>query len=156
VAYYDRLRSLALTAPESEVRGLPLLDRLGVLRLRHTFPPASLRSSSGTDLLVLAVNEGFIGKESVENAGLGSIQVTGGEARAAVLVSGKATTASFRFVREKDTWRLDLMPLLEEGNRMFEAQLRRAGAAEDDLLLLVLEQLSGRRPDASIWQPPGE
>jgi hypothetical protein len=153
IAYYDRLRTLALTAPESEVRALPLLDRLGVLRLRHTFPPESLRGASGTDLLVLAVNEGFIGKESVEKAELGRIEVNGGEARAQLTASGKPTSASLRFVREKDAWHLDLMPLMAEGSRMLEAQARRAGAPEDDVLLMVIERLSGRRPDASIWQP---
>lgn len=156
IAYYDRLRSLALTAPESDVRALPLLDRLGVLRLRHTYPPTSLRSASGTDLLVLAVNEGFIGKESVEKAELGRIEVSGSEAKAQVTSSGQPTTASLRFVRESEGWRLDLMPLMAEGSRALEAQARRAGAPEDDVLLMVLERLSGRRPDASIWQPPGE
>jgi hypothetical protein len=154
VAYYDEALRLARTAPESEVRGLPLVDRLVVLSIRQRIPVAVLRGLDGRRLVASGVAEGWIGRQGPEHMELGEVSVNGDVADAPVLVDGRPSEFAFRFRREPAGWRLDLTSVHPATEQALQAAITQSGLEADRFMEAALQQATGRPVDPSIWSPP--
>jgi hypothetical protein len=150
---YEKYRILALTAPEDELRGEGFMTRMQVLMLRQRVPLEKLEAMDGHALLVHAVNEGWIGKNSVSGVELGEVQINENFAAAGVLLAGAPSPQVFQFMGEEGTWKLDLLFTLKAAEPALRQKAKEAGMEEDQMILLLLETVSGRRADPNIWKP---
>jgi len=153
IDYYERVRGLALSAPEQEARSLPLYDRMMVLLMRHRVPPDLLRGMNGRELLAYGVNRGWIGKEDVMESDIGTVRVSGNQATAQFIKAGKPTPLKYSFTKEGGQWRIDLTALGPVVNQSLKMLVEQQGVSEDEFLLDILEAVSGTKPSPQIWQP---
>ena len=80
----------------------------GLLLFRLRLEPSELEKRSGRDILVYAVDRGWVGENGVLQTQLGRVRAEGGVATAHAVINGKDAGPTFRFVRESDGWRFDL------------------------------------------------
>lgn len=145
--YYARMRDMAVSAPEAQVRALPLMERMMVLMYRHRVPAGELRALPASSAFAYTIDAGWVsGDADGDMASLGEIY---GEGDRAVLRLGGE---DIPFLREDGVWRWDMMPMLLAASEEF-APDPASGMTEDEFLLFVLKYSDGRDPSPDIWQP---
>jgi hypothetical protein len=153
IAFYGEMKALALRAPESEVRRLPVMNKVTVLLLRHRVAPDVLEKMSPEEIVVYGVDRGWIGRDAVENSDIGDVRVNGDVATAEYVMGGQRTPISYRFTREDGVWKFDFTALLPVVDGALRELLKRERMDEDKFVLGLLEQVSGEKPARSIWKP---
>ena len=155
LAYYGAMREAALHAPADEVRALGVADRIFVLTMRHRMTADELESLDAAGLFAHGVERQWIGAESVEVNSLGEIRVEDDDATAhgQMLAYGEPTPLSWTFRCEDGRWRLDLVAALRLADAQLEEMVRQGGQDPDEVLLSILETVSGERPDDAVWEP---
>ncbi|HEX6749830.1 MAG TPA: hypothetical protein VF092_21235 [Longimicrobium sp.] len=152
LAFYGDVQQLALYAPAAEVRALPLMQRLMVLSLRHRWEPARLRAATPAELFAAeAVNT-----PSDTTTQPRAPSVSNGVATVALEQGGRRTSLRMGFVRDRGTWRVDLLPLLAGTGCILRGRMRLQGIPrerDDELLLRMLEMSSGRPVKPGVWNP---
>ncbi|HEU0298480.1 MAG TPA: hypothetical protein VFR37_03480 [Longimicrobium sp.] len=147
--YYARMRDLAVTAPEAQVRAAPLMDRITILMLRHRVSPDELRALQGDAVFAYTVDHAWVNADTFRERPQPTDADVFGAGDRAVMLRPDVNTA---FVREDGVWRLDLMPVLERASAEF-APDPDSGMTEDELVMMVLQFSDGREPSPDIWQP---
>jgi len=156
---YQKQHDVAVSGDEATVKRLPIIDRMSVLLLRHQvftekLPAENLKVMDGRAVFAYSVNEGWIGKDSVMRAGLEQVVVSGdGKASAHLTMGGKLTPEEFHFLQENGSWRVNLVPTLEQAEKDCQGLAQSQGKSEDDYLFEAIKSLSGRDVDESIWKP---
>jgi hypothetical protein len=145
--YYARMRDLAMTAPEAEVRALPLMDRISVLMFRHRVPAGVLRTLTGDAVFAYTISEGWV--EQPSQLQVPATAVVFGSGDRAIIRDGEM---GIQMLREEGAWRWDMTPVIQAANTEFAANLP-AGMTEDDFIFFVLGSVSGRPASPSVWQP---
>lgn len=152
--YYAKAKQLALTASAEVVKQQPFMDRLMIVSLRHRLQTQDLRELSPEKLIEYAVNSGWISKSSVEDLDIGQVTIDGDDAFGELLNQGQRTPLKFRFRKEQGTWHFCLTTLLDAGNAGMIALAKQQEMSEDDLILTLLEKVSGKPVPATIWDKP--
>jgi hypothetical protein len=153
--YFRKLADHALTLDRDGLHAIHLSDRIYTLLLRQSLERAELERMSGSDLVSLAVDEGWIGKNGASRLELGNYQVEGDAATGTILrPDGGETPFQIAFARENGRWLLDLAALMNLTRTAFEYSVQQSGLSEDEYVLLILEQGTGRKPGPAIWSPP--
>ncbi len=153
IAYYDRLLALARTADAKKLRAENLMTRVTVLRLRHDVPPEQLKKMTGKTLLAHAVESGWVSQATAENSELTDVKITGSRAEAGLVANGRVNPTRFGFRKEGGAWRFDLTSIFAAAESAFTAFHQQSGQDEDAFVLGLVEQLSGRKPTADVWNP---
>jgi len=144
--YYARMRDLALTATEAQVRAAPLMDRVSILMYRHRVPAGVLRTLAGDSAFAHTISAGWVAATAGEPPAMGPVFGRGDRA----IMRDRGT--SMQFVREDGAWRWDMMPLIRGASREFAASLP-GGMTEEQFIFRVLEMSTGRPASPSVWQP---
>jgi hypothetical protein len=153
--YFRKLAVDALTLDRDGLHEIHLTDRLYALLLRHNLDADKLKSMSGGEVVSYAVDEGWIGREGANQLQLGNYQVEGDHASGTLLQpNGQASSFKMDFVKEDGRWFLDLVALMKLTRVAFEYAVQQAGVSEDEFVILMLEQGTGRKPGPDIWSPP--
>ena len=153
--YFRKLADQALTLDRDGMSQIHLSDRLYAMLLRHNLDRARLEGMTGGEVVSYAVGEGWIGREGATQLELGNYQVDGDAASGTILrPDGDETTFKMEFVKQDDRWLLDLVALMQLTRAAFEYAVQQSGLPEDDFVLLMLEQGTGRKPGPDIWNPP--
>jgi hypothetical protein len=153
IAYYQRMRDLAVAGKPDEVKKLPLLDKLMVVRMRHQVALAQLKAMDGKAAFGYGVSQGWVG-DSVAKVGAGPIEITGDRASLTFMVGGEPTPAKLALDREDGAWRIDLLSLFELSGAGFKNLHAESGKSEDDFILELVQKVSGKPVPATIWNPP--
>lgn len=154
-AYFRQLADQALTLDRDALHRIHLSDRIYAMLLRHSLEAAELQRMTGSDVVSFAVDEGWIGKDGASRLQLGNYQVDGDTATGTILqADGSETTFKMQFAKENGRWLLDLAALMNLTRVAFEYAVQQSGLGEDEFVLLMLEQGTGRRPGPEIWSPP--
>ena len=152
--YYARMKAIALEGQEKEVRQLTPMNKIMVLSLRHRVPIADLRAMTPEEVFIYAVNQGWIGKNSVLDSDIGQLQVFGNDASGEYLKGGKHTPLKYRFTREDGKWKLDLTALTPMADQAMSMLIKKEGLDEDTFIISLIESVSGKKVSPSIWLPP--
>jgi cell division septation protein DedD len=152
---FARYRRLALTASRAEIQALGAMDRMMVLATRFRVPADRLRSLDGRGLFAHAVQEGMVGKESVQNSQIAEPTIDGDSAHVPILAAGKPMPFGFSFGREGATWKLDLAALFGSMNDAFAEILKTVDPDPDAAIMKLLERTTGKPVGPEIWTPPG-
>ncbi len=153
IEYYAKMCQLALYGQKKEVQGLPIIDRIMVLGIRHVATVAEIISFDGYKMFVFAVNRGMVGKSSVADNTLGTVTIDGDFATAQHLSKGTVTPLFFHFYRENSVWKLNLTEMMPLLGPMLEDMIAEQSSNENKYLLELLEILYGRNPGNSPWKP---
>ena len=156
VQYYARMRALALEGHEKDVRQLSPMNKIMVLSLRHRVPIGDLRAMTPEGVFTYAVDQGWIGKNSVLDSDIGRLEVFGNDASADYVKSGKPTPLKYRFTKEDGKWRIDLTALMPVADQAMSVLIKTKGLDEDRFIMDLMESVSGKKVLPSIWQPPGK
>ncbi|HUR57302.1 MAG TPA: hypothetical protein VM029_06310 [Opitutaceae bacterium] len=153
LAEYQRYVDWARDADRETLQSLSLINRFQVIILRHRIPPEELRKLEGRTAFIYAVDHDWIGKNAVIRTSLGEIDASEGRATATVLIGGRKAPNRFQFIREKQQWRFDLLPLMQDSSVAFQALAKQRGIAEDELIFNLVETVSGKKVPEGIWNP---
>ena len=150
---YQNYVDLAVSGTREEVQKLPFINRLQVIMMRHCIPLDTLKSLDGSSAIVYAIDQEWIGKEEVKNTKLSDVTISGDRATAPVYVSG-LKAGLYKFGRDDDGWKLDLVALMEDANGPLSQMLLQTGETEDGFIFQVAEEASGEEIDRkTIWKP---
>ena len=159
-AFLDETLDRALTMEEPELRALPLLDQISVLMLRHNMKPEQLRQMKDGDPVASAVSQRAFDPSEVQKLEIADFTVTGRQAQAPLSnLKGSPIPVNVHFKEEQGTWRFDLLSSIAPFRAVFDAQagLFDALKTSDGIsgaVPLILHLITGRAPDANIWNPP--
>jgi ABC-type transport system substrate-binding protein len=153
IAYYGRVLELVRYGDSATVDGLPLIDKINVLTIRHQADPVQVRDVDARELLVYAIDEGLVGKASVERNTLGEVYVDGDSATGQLVADGMPTPLAFGFRKETGTWKFDLTSIFEISNEAIRMLIDGSGESDNVFIFSMLELAGDRRPDAAIWEP---
>lgn len=153
IKYYGDMLDLVKTADSAKVETLSTLDKLMVLSIRHRTPKEDILSFDGKSLLVYAINNGMVGKNSVVNNTIGNVTIEDNFAKGQFLFNKQITPFYFHFYNEQGQWKIDLTSLFPVSAMAFDKMIEESGENQNDFLLSLLEMLTGRKPDAEIWKP---
>lgn len=151
----------ARTMPEGELRALPLLDQISVLMLRHNLKPEELRAMAQSDPVAYAVDQRAFDMNEVQKLEAESFSVNGSHAQAQLSnLKGSPIPVSVHFKEEAGTWRFDLLSSIAPFRAFFDSQAGifsklQIGDNNSGVVPLILHLITGRAPDANIWNPPG-
>jgi hypothetical protein len=153
--YFRGLAEQALTLDRAGLHEIHLTDRLYAMLLRHNLDRTRLQQMSGGQVVSYAVDHGWIGRNGASQLRLGHYEVEGDHASGTILRSdGLKSSFKMEFVREDGRWLLDLVALMKLTRTAFEFAVQQSGLSEDEFVLLMLEQGTGRKPGPEIWNPP--
>jgi len=153
IAFYEGIRTQALTTPREKLSSLDFMSRLMVIRVRHEFTKAQIEQLTGRKLLAFAVDRGWISRSGVATIEqLTDIQVNGSKASASI--PGGRGFPLFHFVKESGQWKLDLVASFDIGNMAMKEEIKKSGMTEDQFIVRILTMLSNRKVDDSVYSPP--
>jgi len=153
LAYYDRVRKLALSASRSELEKLEGTERMLVLALRHQAPLELLVSGKPEDLVAHAVNAGLVSDIGIAETELGEVTIHGDLARCWIIVDGEPTRGVMQFALEDGGWKFDLEFAMQSSAGLIAALAIQSGMSEDGVIFELLSQGSGKPIGPDIWKP---
>jgi hypothetical protein len=153
LAYYDRMRQLALSAPKNELEQLEGTERMLVLGMRHQAPRDLLEAATPAELVAYAVNAGLVSDTSVATTELGAVSIQGDRARAWVVVDGQPTRGVLQFALEDAVWKFDLEFAMEASSGLIAALAEQLGVSENDVIFELLARGSGLAVGPELWVP---
>ena len=160
-AYLKQTLDRALTMPAGDLQALPLLDQISVLMLRHNMKAEQLREMKDGDPVAYAVNKQAFDMNEVEKLEAESFTVAGTQAQAPLSnLTGSPIPVNVHFKEEAGTWRFDLLSSIAPFRAVFESQagfLSQLNGSDGNnaVVPLIIHLITGRAPDANIWNPPG-
>lgn len=161
--FYGKLGTMALEADSTRVSRLSFYNKLIVLYLRQTMPKSQLIKGVTTPKKIYAntLQKEFIDFEALSKLELKIIQVrekpSGKEAD--VWMGEANTTEKFpvKFKFQEERWKINFATILNTLNQSFRYQVSlEEDLEEDELLILLLEEVSGKRIRKDIWLPVKE
>jgi hypothetical protein len=130
------------------------MDKFVVLRLRHDFKRKELLKMTGRDLLVHAVDQGWISRSTMENAEIGEVRLDASGFRAAVSLKQAPDTPLFVFVQEQGMWRIALSRTFGIVNQWFKNMVATSGLSEEEFAITTIESISRYKVDRRILDGP--
>lgn len=153
LAYYGRMRELALHAERDAVARLSTMDKLMVFTVRHRIVREAVEAMDGAGLFVHAVEQGWIGKRSVVGNEIGEVAIAGTTATGTHVTGGRTSGLKWVFTKEGGRWKIDLTSNMALGDQALKAAIGMSGMGEDEFLFSMLESVSGRKVESGVWEP---
>jgi hypothetical protein len=154
LAYYDRIRKLALSATKSELDEFEGTERMLILGLRHQAPLDLLETGTPEELLAYAVDTALVSDIAVAKTELGEVTIHGDLARCWIVVDGKPTRGVLQFALEGGEWKFDLEFAMRSSAGWIAALARQNGMSENEVIFELLSRGSGKPVGPDIWKPP--
>lgn len=151
--WYDTTLDRVLTWNRNQIMKLGILDKMQVILIRHRIPKDELLQMTPEDLFKYAVNNGWVGKNSVYGLEVGKIEIQGSFATGVVRSNGQDSPLKFHFYNENGSWRIDLTEMTKWGEALFIRQIEESEASELDYLFRITQVVSGKPVQESIWTP---
>ncbi|HOX83192.1 MAG TPA: hypothetical protein PLJ60_19740 [Chryseolinea sp.] len=153
IKYYSDILELVKTADSTEVETLSILDKLMVFSIRHRTPREDVLSFDGEALLVYAIKNGMVGKNSVANNSIGDVTIDNSFAKGQFIANGNKAPLYFHFYKESEQWKIDLTSLFPISTTAFKKMADESGKNENEFLFSVLEIITNKKPGSQIWNP---
>lgn len=153
IKYYSTILEISKNADSLKINSLDILDKLMVLSIKHRTSKEDIVSFNGRDLLIYAIENGMVGKNSVAQNTLGEISVNGDFAKAGFLAKGQKTEYFFHFYKEDQIWKFNLTDIFPIGSKAVQQVIDESGKPENAFLLEILESVTNKKPNNAIWNP---
>lgn len=158
--YYQQLKRLVLAGGEEEVRQRTFVDRFLIVAFRHQFDAAELRRMDLADVIVRAMEIGWINGAAIEQLAVGEVRIEGNEAVAAAhtrasledpSLGGGIDELEYRFVNEDGIWKFRFSGLVASIGEVMRELAAQLGVEEDDLIFTLIEALTGVQVLPEVW-----
>ncbi len=164
--YYRQLKRLVLEGSEEEVRRRTFVDRFLVVAFRHQFASDELAAMELADVIVRAMDLGWINSTAIEQLAVGPIRIEGnGRVEGNEAVAAARTRASledpslaggmddleYRFVNENGQWKFRFSSFVSSIDGVMRNLAAQLGADEDDLIFTLVESLTGVEVLPEVW-----
>ncbi len=158
--YYRELKRLVLNGGEEEVRQRTFVDRFLIVAFRHQFDAAELTAMELADVIVRAMEIGWINSAAIEQLAVGEVRIEGDEAYAAArtrasiedpALGGGIDELEYRFVNEGGMWKFRFSALVSSIDEVMRNLAEQLGADEDDLIFTLVESLTGVEVLPEVW-----
>lgn len=153
-AYYDDMLDKVLYLSAAEVKSLTALEKIFIAQSRHRIPLQELQAFDGEGYFKYAVEQGWVGRDSVANAELTNITVSGDSATSAFVKKDKTLPFGFSFSLENGDWKIDLISIIPISNLALQHMINNAEEDEQTIIFKIVETLSGETVDETIWDAP--
>lgn len=150
---YQHYVDWALSADRKTLGALSFINRFQVLLLKQRIPANTLKKLNGRSVFAYAVDRDWIGKNGVIRTTLGNVTVANNRATAEVLIGGKTAPNRFQFAKEDGSWKFDLIQVIRDTDQTLKAAAKQRGTTEDEFMFSLIETVSGRKVEDSIWTP---
>lgn len=145
IEWYDQIVDEALYLEAAALKQADIMKKFTVLRVRLEFSKDQLEKMDGKALFDAAIDNGWIGVETVEKIRLHRIKIRGDRAEA--YVKGSPGTPAFHFIMERGKWKLALIKSFALARRTVENMISSSGMDEDQWLASVFSQLVKKEVD---------
>ena len=153
IKYYSEMLELVKTADSTKIETLSILDKLMVFTIRHRTSKEDILKFNGKSLLIYAIESGMVGKNSVANNSIGEVAINKDFAKGQLISNGQKTPIYFHFYKENKQWKVDLTSIFPISMVAFEQMANESGMGENEYLFLLLEMISGEKPESKIFRP---
>ena len=151
--YYDDVLEASKNGDSLSIENEGFFKKFMVLSVRHRLRAEELFSMTGKTLFEHGVNQGWIGKESVQGIETGTIEEDGKNAMVQMFQNGKEVPYFFQFEKENGQWQLDLTSIMETSEVALKEYLKENNLNENQFILQILEMVTGSAPDNAVWHP---
>lgn len=153
IGYYEQILDLALHAPGDELDKKSIIDRLNVYSARHRVAVDRMKTMSGRDFIVYAIDNGMIGKNSVAAISIGDVTIDGTSAKGQAVANGTPTPMYFSFNKEDGVWKLDITSIFPITTDALKKVVANSDLSEDEFIFKALEMVSGGAVSDNIKDP---
>lgn len=153
IKYYSDILDLVKTADSTKVETLSILDKLMVFSIRHRTSKEEILSFDGKSLLVYAIKNGMVGKNSVANNSIGDVTIDNSFAKGQFIANGQKIPFDFHFYKEENQWKIDITSLFTISTAVFKKMADDSGQNENEYLFSLLEMITRNKPNSEIWKP---
>lgn len=159
--YYRQLKRLVLEGSEEEVRQRTFVDRFLVVAFRHQFSGEELAAMELADVIVRAMEIGWINSVAIEQLAVGAVLIEGSEAVAEARtrasledpsLAGGMDELEYRFVNEDGEWKFRFSALVTSIDGVMRNLAAQLNADEDDLIFTLVESLTGVEVLPEVWE----
>lgn len=150
---YQNYVDWALSGDRKTLESLSFINRFQVFLLKHRIPVETLKKLDGRSAFAYAVDRDWIGKNGTIRTTLGKVDVAGNRATAEVLIGGQTAPNRFQFTKENGVWKFDLIQVMRDTDQALKAVARQKGKSEQEFMFSLIETVSGRKVEDTIWTP---
>ncbi|MXX60928.1 MAG: hypothetical protein F4112_08695 [Holophagales bacterium] len=159
--YYRQLKRLVLEGSEEEVRQRTFVDRFLVVAFRHQFSGNELAEMELADVIVRAMEIGWINSAAIEQLAVGTVGIEGTEAVAEARtrasledpsLAGGMDELAYRFVNEDGRWKFRFSALVMSIDGVMRNLAAQLNTDEDDLIFTLVESLTGVEVLPEVWE----
>jgi len=151
-SYYSDILDKTKNADSLALDSLDAMDKLIILSVRHRATKKEILAFNGKTLLIYAIKEGLISKNSVENSKIGDVKIDGDFAKGQFVVNGKKAPLYFHFYKENKAWKVDLTSVFPMARAAFRQMIDESRVEENKYLLMLLEITTGKKANKDIWE----
>jgi len=149
--YYSEMLKQGIYADSSTLASMNILDKMMIFTIRHRIPKELVLKMDVYDFFVYAVENGMVGSD-VSGFELKKVSISGYDAKSELQVDGKITPFGFAFHKEEKEWKIDLTSVFTFSLAATENLVESYEMADYEFVFYLLEIITGKKPDASIWQ----
>jgi hypothetical protein len=153
IKYYSDMLELVKTADSTKIETLSILDKLMVFTVRHRTSKEDILSFNVKSFLIYAIESGMVGKNSVANISIGEVTINKNFAKGQLIANGQKAPIFFHFYKEDKQWKVDLTSIFPISMVAFEQMVNESGMKKNEYLFLLLEMISGKKPESKIFRP---
>jgi len=150
--YYSSALEKVKHADSLALINMKRLDRFTVLAIRYRASKNEIMQFSGRSLLVYAINSGMVGKNSVMNNSIGTVEIKDKSANGQLLVNDNATPFQLQFNKESGQWKVDITSIFPIAETAFENMIKNSSMDENMYLMMILSMMTGEDPKNDIWK----
>jgi hypothetical protein len=150
--YYSNILNLAKYLPEEDVRKLSAILKIEVLKARHSIDNSLLSGMDGKSFFVHSVNEGLLVAVG-PRAETTVTDIKDDFAVSCMVLENGKKVFDYIFRKEGDVWRIDLTSKYTSRERIIKKEAARHSISEDEYTLNLLEKISSKRVNDTIWKP---
>lgn len=153
--HYDRLIKLGLDGTPQQVRSLPPLDKMEVLRMRMRSTRSELSKMTGRQYAEYATSAGWYQTPPEDQVQIRLIRFrfSGNNATAEAQLDRWKTGARMRFEKQDGVWKMDEPSSMAAWDAVYRDLAADEGMTVDEFLFEWLEDEIGRPVPESVWQP---
>lgn len=153
VKYYTDILQKTKTLDSAGIDKLSIMDKLTILMVRHSATKEEIIQLDGSSLLVYAIERGIVGKNNVQQLSIGEVMIRDSIAEGQIMVGEAPTSLAYNFYKENGAWKMDITSILPEGNNAMKKIVKDSGLPENEFLVMLLENVTGKEPVKDIWKP---
>lgn len=153
IDFYSKTLELAISGDSATIDGLAFMDKFLALTARHRVPNEQLLQMDKKSFFVYAVDEGMIGKESVQELQLTTVTVDGKQAEGKFNARGNPAPFGFTFNKMGKQWGIDLTSIFEITSKAILMIYEGETSDSNEIIFKLLTFVTGEEPGPEIWQP---